>query len=53
MSEVYRKSLFLLDSNIPAYTTGRDTVQATLDLSENIALLQVCRIETGVVSKEG
>jgi hypothetical protein len=52
MSEVDRPSLFLNNFNIPGYTPGRHTVQATLDLSENIALLSVCRKETGVVRKE-
>jgi hypothetical protein len=47
MSEVDRPRLFFIDSNIPAYTPGGHTVQATLDLSENIALLPVC-----VVRKE-
>jgi hypothetical protein len=53
MSEVDRPSLFFIDSNIPAFTPGRHTVQATLDLSENVALFPVGRIETGVVRKEG
>jgi hypothetical protein len=33
MSEVDRPSLFLVDFNIPAFTPGRHTVYATLDLS--------------------
>jgi hypothetical protein len=52
MSEVDRSSLVFIDFNIPAFTPGRHTVLATLDLSQNIALLAVCRIETGVVRKE-
>jgi hypothetical protein len=52
MTEVDRPSLFHVDSNVSACTPGRHTVQATLDLSKNIALLPVCRIETGVVRKE-
>jgi hypothetical protein len=52
MSEVDRPSIFFVDSNIPAYTPGRHSVQATLDLSEKIALLPVCHIKTGVVRKE-
>jgi hypothetical protein len=39
-----RPSLILIDFNILAFTPGRHRVEPTLDLSQNIALLAVCRI---------
>jgi hypothetical protein len=51
MSEGDRPSLFLVDSDIPAYTPRRHTVQATLDLSETIALLPVCLRDTGYLKQ--
>jgi hypothetical protein len=44
MSEVDRSSLVFIDFNILVFTAGRHRVEPTLDLSQNIALLAVCRI---------
>jgi hypothetical protein len=44
MSEVDRPSLVFIDFNIPAFTPGCHRVESTLDLSQNTALLAVCRI---------
>jgi hypothetical protein len=52
MSEVDRPSLVFIDFNIPAFTPGHYRAEPTLDLSQNIALFAVCRIKTGVDSKE-
>jgi hypothetical protein len=52
MSEVDYSSHIFIDFNIPAFTPGRHRVEPTLDLSQNIDLLAVCRILTGVVRKE-
>jgi hypothetical protein len=35
MSEVDRPSLVFIDCNIPAFTSGRQRVEPTLDLSQN------------------
>jgi hypothetical protein len=43
-SEVDRTSLVFIDFNIPVFTPGRHRVEPTLDLSQNIALLAVCRL---------
>jgi hypothetical protein len=45
MSEVDRPSLVFIDFNILAFTSGRHRVELTLDLSQSIALLAVCRID--------
>jgi hypothetical protein len=44
ISEVDHPSLGFIDFNIPAFTPGRHRVQPTLDLSQGLALLAVCRI---------
>jgi hypothetical protein len=43
-SEVDRSSLVFIDFNIPVFTPGRQRVEPTLNLSQNIALLAACLI---------
>jgi hypothetical protein len=52
MGEVDRPSLVLIDLNIPELTPGHQSVQAALELPNYVALLAVCRIQTGIVRKE-
>jgi hypothetical protein len=52
MREVDRLSLLFIDFYVPVLTPRLDRIKTALQLSENIALLAFCRIETGVI-KEG
>jgi hypothetical protein len=52
MGEVDHPSLVFIDLNIPALTPGHQSGQAALELPNYVALLAVCRIQTGIVRKE-
>jgi hypothetical protein len=52
MREVDCLSLVFIDFYVPALTPRLDCIKTALQLSENIALLALCRIQTGVISKE-
>jgi hypothetical protein len=52
MGEVYRPRLVFIDVNIPALTPGHQSVRAALEFPNYVALLAVCRIQTGIVRKE-
>jgi hypothetical protein len=47
-----RPSLVFIDLNIPALAPGHQSVQAALELPNYVALIAVCRIQTGIVRKE-
>jgi hypothetical protein len=51
---VYEKSRWLMffDFYVPAPIPHLNSIETSLQLSENITLVVVCRIYTGVVSKE-
>jgi hypothetical protein len=53
MREVDGLSLLFIDFYVPVLTPHLDCIKTVLQLSENIALFAFCRIETGVISKEG
>jgi hypothetical protein len=53
MREVDCLSLVFIDFYVPALTPRLDCIKTALQLSENVALLGLCRIQTGVISKEG
>jgi hypothetical protein len=52
MGELDRPSLVFIDLNIPALASGHQSVQAALELPDYVALLAVCRIQTGIVREE-
>jgi hypothetical protein len=52
MRKVDCLSFILSDFYVPALTPRLNSTDTLLQLSENIILLAVCRIYTGVVSKE-
>jgi hypothetical protein len=45
-------NLIFIDFYIPALTPRLNSNETSLQLSENITLFAVCRIFTGVISKE-
>jgi hypothetical protein len=45
-------SLILIDFYVPALTPRLNSTETSLQLSENITLFAVCRIYTGVISKD-
>jgi hypothetical protein len=45
-------SLIFIDFYVPALTPHLNSSETSLQLSENITLFVVCRIYTGVISKE-
>jgi hypothetical protein len=51
MGEVEGPSLVLIDFDILALTPGHHRVYAALEFPNYIALLAVCRIQTGIVPK--
>jgi hypothetical protein len=53
MKEVDRLSLLFIDFCVPVLTSRLDCIKTALQLSENIALLAFCRMETGAISKVG
>jgi hypothetical protein len=53
MREVDCLNLVFIDFYVPALTPRLDCIKTALQLSENIALLALCLIQTGVISKEG
>jgi hypothetical protein len=53
MREVNCLSLVFIDFYVPALTPRLVCIKTALQLSENVALLALCRIQTGVISKEG
>jgi hypothetical protein len=53
VTEVDFLSLVFIDVYVPAFTPRLDFIKTALQLSENIALLALCLIQTGVISKEG
>jgi hypothetical protein len=52
MRKVDGLSLIFIDFYVSALTTRLSNTETSLQLSENITLFAVCRIYTGVVSKE-
>jgi hypothetical protein len=52
MGKVDGLSLIFIDFYVPELTTRLNSIEITLKLSENITLFAVCRIYTGVISKE-
>jgi hypothetical protein len=53
MREVDCLSPLFIDFYAPMLTPRLDCMKTALKLSENIALLAFCRIETDVIGKEG
>jgi hypothetical protein len=53
MREVDCLSFVFIDFYVPALTPHLNCIKTALQLSENIPLLVLCRIQTGVISKEG
>jgi hypothetical protein len=53
MREVDCLSLVFIDFYVPSLTPRIDCITTAVQLSENISLLALCRIQTGVISKEG
>jgi hypothetical protein len=45
-------SLSFIDFYVPALTPRLNNIETSLQLSKNITLFAVCRIYTGVISKE-
>jgi hypothetical protein len=52
ISKVDGLSLIFIDFYVPAITPRLNNTEASLKLSENVTLFAVCRICTGVISKE-
>jgi hypothetical protein len=52
MRKVNGLSLIFVDIYVPALTSRLNSTETSLQLSENITLFAVCRIFTGVISKE-
>jgi hypothetical protein len=53
MREVHRQGVLFIDFYVPVLTPHLDCIKPALQLSENTAFLAFCRIEAGVISKEG
>jgi hypothetical protein len=51
--EVDPLGLFHVYFNFPAPTPRLNSTETSLQLSENITLLAICRIQTGVIGKQG
>jgi hypothetical protein len=45
-------SLIFIDFYVPAFTPHLNSIETSLQLSENITLFAACHIHTGVISKE-
>jgi hypothetical protein len=52
MRNVDDLNLVIIDFYVPALTPHLSNIEASLQVSESITLLAVCRIYTGVISKE-
>jgi hypothetical protein len=52
MRKVDVLSLIFIDIYVPVHTPRLNSTETSLQLSENITLFAVCRIYTGVISKE-
>jgi hypothetical protein len=52
MRKVDGMSIIFIYFYVPALTPRLNSTETSLQLSENIALFAVCRIYTGVISKE-
>jgi hypothetical protein len=52
MRKVDDMSLIVIVYNIPTLTQRLNNTETSLQLSENITVFVVCRIYTGVISKE-
>jgi hypothetical protein len=52
MRKVYGLSLTFINFYVPALTSRLNSTATSLQFSENITLFGVCRICTGVISKE-
>jgi hypothetical protein len=51
--EVDPSSLFLIDFNVPALTSHIHSAETALHFSENITLLAIRHIHTGIIDKDG
>jgi hypothetical protein len=52
MRKVDGLSLMFIDFYVPAHTPLLNSTETWLQLSENITVFAVCRIDTGVIKKE-
>jgi hypothetical protein len=52
MRKVNGLSLIFIDSYVPVVTPSLNSIETLLQISENITFFAVCRIYTGVISKE-
>jgi hypothetical protein len=52
MRKVYGLSLILIEFYVPALTPRLNSIETSLQLTENITFFAVCRTYTGVISRE-
>jgi hypothetical protein len=52
MRKIDGASLIFIDFYVPALTPRLNSTEISLQLSENMTLFAVCRMYTGIISKE-